>query len=667
MESRIMLYALLILLGLQFTACRPYDEEAFSDISFELQDSLFQRIYGFQHRQLTDSLVPYFSHEDPAYRYLAALAFGSVMDSTVIDSLASLLRDRVDEVRAGAAFAIGQQGSSRAESMLINAFNRFDTTGRYKLANRAILEAIGKIGTMTSLRLLSTVKTYQSADTALLEGQAWGIYRYALRGLTAPEGTERMLELATDARYPPGVRLIAANYLYRARDIRLDSLAGVELARAIFNEKDPEIRMALAIGLGKTGTDTALDALVNLYNLEADYRVKCNIISALGNFDYSRAQAMALEALHDPNVHIASRAAGYFLDNGVPEDATLYWRLTRDSLPWQASTRLFAAALRYLPAIYGDYRAGINGQLRQFFRLSESPFQKAAALQALTEWPWNFRFIAREGFLDPDPMVRGAAVQALAGISLNEGSSQGMDAWSITRELSIYFRQAIESGDPAMMAPAAAALRQPGRNYRLVIDSLSFLESALEKTDSSRDFFTYAELQSTLGFLKGLKNTAPPEPPVKPIDWSLLTRSSIEPMALIETNKGVIQVRLSPKIAPASVANFIELAQSDYYLGKYFYRVVPNFVIQGVESLEHEPVSFTLRSELRPVHFAESGLLGMASSGRHTESTQFFITHSPAPHLDGNYTLFGRVVEGMEVVNQIQEGDSVKKIIIQFR
>ncbi|OFY63775.1 MAG: hypothetical protein A3H98_06495 [Bacteroidetes bacterium RIFCSPLOWO2_02_FULL_36_8] len=128
--------------------------------------------------------------------------------------------------------------------------------------------------------------------------------------------------------------------------------------------------------------------------------------------------------------------------------------------------------------------------------------------------------------------------------------------------------------------------------------------------------------------------------------------------------------------APGSVANFLELVENNFYKrspihpdslgneisGTIFHRVVPNFVVQagcprgdGWGGSEQ-----TIRSEFFPAHYSE-GFLGMASAGKDTEGSQWFITHSPTTHLDGNYTIFGKVIEGMEVVNTLEIGDVVVK------
>ena len=77
-------------------------------------------------------------------------------------------------------------------------------------------------------------------------------------------------------------------------------------------------------------------------------------------------------------------------------------------------------------------------------------------------------------------------------------------------------------------------------------------------------------------------------------------------------------------------------------------------------------LDYTIRSELPTSHYDQEGYIGMASAGRHTEGTQFFITHSPTPHLDGNYTLFGKVIDGMDVVHNIMVGDSIQNVTVEY-
>lgn len=658
---------IVFLLG--FNACVPPSNEQFTDIQIDLKDPVFQQIHTYQDKQLADSLYPFFQHENANYRYLAAVAFGSIRQPEAIDQLAVLLNDPVPEVRAGAAYALGQIGDAKAEPLLIAAFEQGDTAGIYKKSNRAILEAIGKCGAPENLKFLSTITTYQPRDTALLEGQAYGIYRYALRDIIVPEGTELMISLAGNSVYPESVRYVAANYLSRARNIEIDSVQGEPLIQIIGSESNPNIRMALAIALGKVKSVSAMDALLQLYQKETDYRVKCNILRALSNFPYANVQATAMQALQDPQLHVASRAAQYFLESGIPEDATVYWRLAKDSLPWQVSVDLYAAALRHLSPTYEAYRNSINYELRRRFTQATSPYHKAATLRALSEWGWNFRFIYREGFAAEHPAVRTASVEALANLCQNAQFRKHFGSSTvIAQEMAFMFKQAIQTEDPGMVAVAAGALRIPDRNFKNFVDSLSMLENVLAKLEMPKEIETYNELKHTIEFLQGRTDFTPAKPAYNyPIDWEVFNDLSPEPKAVLRTKRGDITIRLLPEAAPGTVVNFVKLAKEGFYDGKNFHRIVANFVIQGgcPRGDGYGSLDYSIRSELPPVYYDREGYVGMASAGNHTEGTQFFITHSPTPHLDGNYTIFARVVEGMDVVHQIRIGDVIDRVLVQ--
>ena len=153
-----------------------------------------------------------------------------------------------------------------------------------------------------------------------------------------------------------------------------------------------------------------------------------------------------------------------------------------------------------------------------------------------------------------------------------------------------------------------------------------------------------------------------------PLDTASLSRLKKNPAALIRTNKGNIKMQLLPLTAPGSVLNFITLADDKFYDGKKIHRVVPNFVIQGgcPRGDGYGSLDYTIRSELPMEYYDQQGYVGMASAGNHTEGTQFFITHSPTPHLDGKYTIFGKVTEGMEVVHDILVGDSIQQVSISY-
>ena len=148
-----------------------------------------------------------------------------------------------------------------------------------------------------------------------------------------------------------------------------------------------------------------------------------------------------------------------------------------------------------------------------------------------------------------------------------------------------------------------------------------------------------------------------------PIPWNDIKKTSHDQKAIIKTSKGNITIKLFVNEAPGSVANFILLASNKFYDNKYFHRVVPNFVVQGGcprgDGFGSE--DYSIRSEFSRRRY-KTGSIGMASAGKDTEGTQWFITHSPTPHLDGRYTIFAEVESGMDIVHKLEVGDKILSI-----
>jgi len=135
----------------------------------------------------------------------------------------------------------------------------------------------------------------------------------------------------------------------------------------------------------------------------------------------------------------------------------------------------------------------------------------------------------------------------------------------------------------------------------------------------------------------------------------------------IETSRGDMELELYSEYAPKTVNNFVFLAQEGFYDGVVFHRVISDFMIQGGDptgtgrggpgyKFEDEVAENPLRHE--------TGVISMANAGPNTNGSQFFITHSPQPHLDGMHTVFGKVVGGQEIVNSIQQGDRMVKVMV---
>ncbi len=141
---------------------------------------------------------------------------------------------------------------------------------------------------------------------------------------------------------------------------------------------------------------------------------------------------------------------------------------------------------------------------------------------------------------------------------------------------------------------------------------------------------------------------------------SLYAQEASNPHVILETSQGNIELELYPKIAPKAVKNFIELSEKGYYNGTIFHRVIKRFMIQGGDPTGtgrggESIYGGIFDNEHKPnVVFDKPGILAMANAGPNTNGSQFFITTVVTPHLNGGYTIFGKVVSGFDVVKKIE-------------
>jgi cyclophilin family peptidyl-prolyl cis-trans isomerase len=192
-----------------------------------------------------------------------------------------------------------------------------------------------------------------------------------------------------------------------------------------------------------------------------------------------------------------------------------------------------------------------------------------------------------------------------------------------------------ELGDPAVLGRLEAATGDPRPGVRRAA------ADALER-------------------LTGVRPRGLALPPVeRPLDPAILEVLGPEPRWVLETEQGEVVIRLAPRLAPLTVQTVAQLSGDGAYDDTPFHRVIGNFVAQGGDVSLGDGTGtpgFAIRSEFTPLPFVR-GVVGMASSGKDTEGAQFYLTHSPQPHLDGGYTAFGWVEEGGEVLDRILPGD----------
>jgi cyclophilin family peptidyl-prolyl cis-trans isomerase len=215
----------------------------------------------------------------------------------------------------------------------------------------------------------------------------------------------------------------------------------------------------------------------------------------------------------------------------------------------------------------------------------------------------------------------------------------------------------------ALQSLAAIELQKGGLNFYNP-HYLTLLNTIKTQLKLPQQAETHIDVCKAIEALGGEKFEGYKPPYNNPIDWEFVKTIPADQQVLIKTNKGDIALQLFVDDAPGTTSNFLKLVDSSFYDGKFFHRVVPQFVIQGgcPRGDGWGSLDWSQRSEFSNYQNYEAGTVGVASAGKDTEGVQFFITHCPTPHLDGRYTIFARVVSGIDVVHQIEVGDRMIRV-----
>lgn len=670
-RNTLQLGCLIALLTLMIYACVPPTNEVITDVEVSNSDLTYQRIYNHQDAQNVDSLLSFFSHPNPAYRLTAVNAMASLQSDAALDSLVMMLADPILEVRSAAAYAIGQSGKAETVDPLMNAFIKRDTVDVDNRFNSTILEAVGKTGNKSLLDAIASVKNYRATDTLLLLGQTRAIYRYATRGITSQVATDRMIDLTSDETIPDAVRVMAANYLSRAKDIDI-SKGQFRIAEALTGSNNPNIRMAAALALRKVSDPDILKILQSQLIVEKDYRVKVNILRSLGSYNYIDNIDLIIDHLEDDNIHVANAAAQYLVDHGNRDDAEIYKSFATKKIDHTVRAKIYASVLKNLPAYYTNSKSRIRTSILGYLdELKDQPYIAKHYVAALGFDSYNYAYLKQAALDSGAVVVRTTGMEALSNIVSDETFATTFRSRSsiVKNEILEIIKEQFTKGDVGTMAIGAGIIANESNGYRDLIQNDSFLITAAAKLTLPKEIETYNEIKKALAYLNNVKYEAEKTSFNHPIDWKVLSTVTDSTIAVVKTEKGNFTISLYGDAAPGSVANFINLANDNFFDNKVYHRVVPNFVIQGgcPRGDGYGSLDYSIRSELPQLYYDDEGYVGMASAGLHTEGTQWFVTHSPTPHLDGKYTIFGKVIEGMDVVHSIVEGDKINDVIITVR
>jgi cyclophilin family peptidyl-prolyl cis-trans isomerase/HEAT repeat protein len=602
-------------------------------------DAIFAKIADYQDRRQSDSLYQFFNHENPVYRKNAVLAFASIQDTLAIGKLTEVLKNDSDlNVRSEAAFALGQTGTLKSFEALIEALS----TEKSEPVLREIIEGCGKTSTKEN-----ALKLVKQTESGLNDDFAWLYYRLGLRGLADSSVVARSITFL-DSTETLETRTGAAHFF--ARGPKEISLAETELQKAALTDQSPFVRMAAALALRKINSSSSLNALKTIIDKDEDYRVRANAVRALQTFATPDIKQNLFVALNDPNQHVGVTASEVIKAIATKDEFTELVPLARAATNWRIQGNLFEAAL----AVSNNKE--IAEEVIRLYEKVENPYGKAALINALGQSTLAYNFISQQLYQSQVAVIKSSAATALFSINGHKEFNTEMQ-----KDFVDIYKKAFETGDPAVIGIISAALGDSTLGYKRIIKDYSFLYTAKSKLSLPKDNEALQPLEAAIAHFEGKKISEEVKNEFNhPIDWSLVKTIPKDQKVLIKTVKGDIVIQLLVEEAPGSVANFVQLVNSQYFNAKNFHRVVPNFVIQGGCNRGDGWGSedYSIRSEFSMRRYTE-GSVGMASAGKDTEGTQWFITHSPTPHLDGRYTIFAIVTEGMNVVHSMEVGDGI--------
>ncbi len=634
------LMVLIIVSFLLLTGCKEKVEDA-----NRFADSEMQKIYTFQDSRDSEGLKNYLHNKVEKYRVAAVEAIASVQDKNLLPDLGKVLvEDGAANVRKSAAYAIGQCGNEEGEALLIVALDKEKDTG----VRTEILTAIGKCGTDKGLAVLAG-----NSSAADEEGVVKGIYRYCLRRICSAEGTKRVVNALKSK--VDNVREYCGFYFARTNDKELDQYGG-DIIAAFDKEKNPVVRMNIALLTGRLGKENALNLLGKAYG-DMDYRVRNNGLNSVRRMEGPEFTEYMFKGLADKNIHVQVSASALMNSRGDSVLDKCRESLKNDKLFWRVRVNLLKALLKS-----EKDKEDAVGKIKIAIDKAVDNYEKAAFIALLGSDAGSYDLLKKIVNSKDKSVVRMAALEAL--ISLRKDISIFKDREKAL-EFVEFLKNVIKENDPALVTLSCSVLSNKKFNHKEIVKDTAFLKEALVRAEPRTHLEAKAAIEKTLKYFDPAYEIKKDKYKTEDgIDWSYVAGIKKKQIAVVKTNKGDIHIELMVDRSPGSVANFLKLVDSGYYKNNFFHRVVPNFVIQcGCNRGDGwGGPDYTIRSELSNIGYRE-GYVGMASAGKDTEGSQWFITHSPTPHLDGRYTIFGKVVKGLDVVHKVRRGDKISEII----
>lgn len=615
---------------------------------------------------------------EPSIRRRAALAIGRVGLSEGVAPLETTLKDADPQVREMAAFALGLLGDKSAASALTTALQDADARVRGRAAEA--LGLLGDAGSAPAVGQMVAAYIKQGAIASLnADDEQWpgtpeaDAVRLGVFALVRQKGWEPLAAAVLDASGRPVSEWWPIAYALQ----RINDPRARPALEQLLQSQGRDTRSFAARGLGALKDQAAVPALVAmLQQAHGDVALTVSAIRALAQIGAPDGARAILDVLTadktDPNVQLEavtalgtlkSTAALPYIQDRLTDD----WPVMRAAAIRAAAAidpREFLMMLsgmepdrHWLPRAAVADVLGADADPSSLDRLRSmltDPDKRvvATAIQMLARRRADgLQALLTKAIADADIGVRTAAAESIGRLKIAGGAAVLRAAYTAS----------LGDAVPESRSAIVAALAQYG-----LAEAGETLKSALADKDWSVRLRAATELRRLDPTSDALQAIRPaPGPPIVPYDSPALISPPYSPHAFIDTAKGTIEIELAVLDAPQTSQNFMALARKGFFNGLQIHRVVPNFVVQDGDPRGDGSggPGYTIRDELNDRPYLR-GTVGMALSGPDTGGSQFFIAHSPQPHLDAKYTVFGRVVNGMDVVDRLQQLDVIQRVRI---
>ncbi len=598
---------------------------------------------------------------DAALRRQVALTLARIGDTRGGSALESLLGDPATSVRQAAAFALGElgeQGYQQGTQALLGAAVDPD-----RETGRLAVEALAKGGASLETVIVRLIEVpseelFPRLMPSLFRFESDAVVRWAEQGLREPEASSRAMAAYALGRNPKP--------------------EGLQLLRSLTTEKEAWVRGLAARGLGRVGDRSDLVRLRPLLDdpapgpiiqcLRAVRRLVADGKAAPPRDWQPRVQ----ELMSDPRPGVRTTAietsATWLLDDDLgaalariassevrrerelallalaegedPRGALLLVRMASDADPTVRSKVAEAAGLFRAMEI-----------LEQLAEDAHPAVRRSVLETRLAGEPQDADELVRTALRDPDPTVRAVALGWAEENPVIESNELFVAITVLWRDRILDARIA---GVRALAARALASPAERGSTVAL-LEGLAADEEYLVRRRASRALVDLNREPPAIGAVRGRRSID--------IYRDIVRRTQRKRRVELYTEHGPIGIELACDEAPLTCLNFLQLAAQGFYDGLEFHRVVADFVVQAGDPRGDGwgGPGYTIRDEMNTLRY-HRGRVGMALSGPDTGGSQFFITLSPQPHLDGGYTIFGQVVAGDQVLDQIIQGDRILNI-----